>query len=84
MGARSDRLVLATVKSFFGSRGMVAEHVTGATADDGARKRYRLLNDPELRTAVIVVAAERFGYRVGQVRLRLYAGKFAAQAQGAA
>jgi hypothetical protein len=74
VGARSDRLVLATVKSFFGSRGVVAEHVTGATADDGARKRYRLLNDPELRTAVVAAAAERFGYQAGQVRLRLYAG----------
>ena len=82
VGARSDRLVLATVKSFFGSRGVVAEHVTGATADDGARKRYRLLNDPELRTAVVAAAAERFGYQAGQVRLRLYAGRFAAQAQG--
>jgi len=82
VGARSDRLVLATVKSFFGSRGVVAEHVTGATADEGARKRYRLLNDPELRTAVVAAAAERFGYQAGQVRLRLYAGKFAAQAQG--
>ena len=82
VGARSDRLVLATVKSFFGSRGVVAEHVTGATADEGARKRYRLLNDPELRTAVIAAAAERFGYQVSRVRLRLYAGKFAAQAQG--
>lgn len=61
---------------------MVAEHVTGATADDGARKRYRLLNDPELRTAMVAAAAQRFGYQAGQVRLGLYAGKFAAQAQG--
>lgn len=29
VGARSGRLVLATVKSFFGSRGVVAEHVRG-------------------------------------------------------
>jgi hypothetical protein len=82
VGARSDRLVLATVKSFLGSRGVAAEHVTGGTTDDGARKRYRLLNDPELRTAVIAAAAGRFGYHVAQVHLRLYAGKFAAQAQG--
>lgn len=27
VGARRDRLVLATVKSFFGSRGVVADHV---------------------------------------------------------
>ena len=29
VGARSDLLVLATVKSFFGSRGVVSEHVMG-------------------------------------------------------
>jgi hypothetical protein len=82
VGARSDRLVLATVKSFFGSRGVAAEHVTGTTADQVARKRYRLLNDPELRSAVVSAAAERFGYETSQVRLRLYAGKFAGPAQG--
>jgi hypothetical protein len=30
--ARTDRLVLATVKSIFGSRGVVADHVTGTTS----------------------------------------------------
>jgi hypothetical protein len=39
VAARSDRLVLATVKSFFGSRGVVSEHVIGTTSDDAARKR---------------------------------------------
>jgi hypothetical protein len=60
---------------------VAAEHVTGGTADVSARKRYRLLNDQDLRSAVIAAAAARFGYQVRQVRLRLYAGKFAAQAQ---
>jgi hypothetical protein len=44
VAARADRLVLATVKSFFGSQGVRADHVTGATANLVARKRYRLLN----------------------------------------
>lgn len=57
VGVRSDLLVLATVKSFFGSRGVAAEHVTGETADGGARKRYQLLNDSELRAAVVTAAA---------------------------
>jgi hypothetical protein len=82
VGARSDRLVLATVKSFFGSRGVAAEHVTGTTANDAARKRYRLLNDPELRAAVVSAACARFGYEPCHVQLRLYAGKFAGVAQG--
>lgn len=35
IGARADRLVLATVKSFLGSRGVVSEHVMGT---DGPRR----------------------------------------------
>ncbi len=35
VGARADRLVLATVKSFLGSRGVVAEHVMGTGGDLG-------------------------------------------------
>jgi hypothetical protein len=34
VGARADALVLATVKSFLGSRGVVAEHVTGETTNE--------------------------------------------------
>jgi hypothetical protein len=54
VGARADRLVLATVKSALGSRGIVAEHVTGETTNEAARKRYLLLNHPEIRRKVIV------------------------------
>ncbi|MEU8003205.1 hypothetical protein AB0B66_18770 [Catellatospora sp. NPDC049111] len=82
VGARADRLVLASVKSFFGSRGVVASHVNGTTADDRARKLYRLLNDVPIRQAVIKGAAERYGYEVSQVRLRLYCGRFAGPKQG--
>lgn len=72
VGARADRLVLATVKSFFGSRGVSAASVA---SDDG----YRLLNDPLIRDGVIDAAAKRYGYLLGQVTLRLYVGKWAAQ-----
>jgi hypothetical protein len=34
VAARADRLVLATVKSFFGSRGVTAEAVTGETSEE--------------------------------------------------
>jgi hypothetical protein len=68
VGARSGRLVLATVKSFLGSRGVAADHVTGATPDESARRQYRLLNDPEVRSAVVSAAAARFGYDPSQVR----------------
>lgn len=75
VGANHDRLVLATVKSFFGSRGVVAEHVSG---DSPAHSSwYALLNNLDVREAVVAGAAERFGYDLSQVELRLYVGKFA-------
>jgi hypothetical protein len=82
VGARADRLILATVKSFFGSRGVASEHVTGQTSDRLARGLYRLLNEPDVRDAVIDGAAKRFGYRTNQVHLRLYVGRFAGPTQG--
>lgn len=76
VGARADKLVLASVKSYLGSHGVVAEHVTGETRDEKARKRYSLLNRREVRGPVIKAAAKRYGYGTGQVELRLYVGKF--------
>jgi hypothetical protein len=82
VAARADRLVLATVKSFFGSQGVHADHVTGATASLVARKRYRLLNDVAVRDEVVAGAAKRYGCRPAQVGLRLYVGRFAAPTKG--
>jgi len=78
VGARADRLVLASVKSAFGSRGVVAEHVTGETSNQAASRRYRLLNDKVVRSRVVAEAAKRYGYRINQVQLRLYVGRFSA------
>jgi hypothetical protein len=74
VGARSDKLVLATVKSFFGSQGVRAREVSGEGGNVGL---YRLLNDRVIRDGVVRGAAERYGYRQEQVSLRLYVGKFA-------
>lgn len=82
VAARANRLVLATVKSFFGSRGVVADHVMGTTPDARARKLYRLLNDEDVRAGVVAGAAARYGYRKAQVQLRLYVGRFAAPTKG--
>lgn len=82
VGARADQLILATVKSFLGSRGVAAEDVTGSTANDRARKLYLLLNDPDIRDGVVAAAAARFGYRPDQVTVRLYVGRFAAPTKG--
>ncbi len=82
VGARADRLVLASVKSAFGSRGVVAEHVTGETSDERASRLYRLLNDEVVRTRVVAEAAKRYRYRPDQVQLRLYVGRFAGRKAG--
>src|ERR1700685_2378675 len=49
VGANADRLVLASLKSYFASRGVVAEHVTGETTNSVVSRRYSLLNRPEVR-----------------------------------
>src|SRR5215210_8031947 len=72
VGARANRLVLASVKSFFGSRGVVAEHVAGEATKSAFNKRYALLNNAFVRDTVVEGAATRFGYSVDQVELRLY------------
>jgi hypothetical protein len=82
VGANGKRLVLASVKSFFGSRGVAAEYVTGESGDVRRRKLYALLNDPHVRRQVMHGAARRYGYKVSQVELRLYVGRFAGQVKG--
>src|ERR1041384_6259060 len=60
VGARQDRLVLAPVKSFFGSRGVVAEPVMGKSETKRLNSLYALLNDPVIRDAVIDGACKRY------------------------
>lgn len=81
VGARADRLVLASVKSFFGSRGVVADHVMGL-GGQALNRRYALLNNPVVRDGVIARACERFGYDREQAEVRLYVGKFAGDKRG--
>lgn len=83
VGARQDLLVLASVKSFFGSLGVSRQGFKGLAIGDvpPARQesffsRYKIFNDADLRTSIIAEAAERYGYRTQQVELRLYVGKF--------
>jgi hypothetical protein len=77
VGARQNLLVLASVKSFFGSRGVGADEVAGTSNRAVLNRRYLLLNDPAIRNRVLELAAERFGYKPDQIELRLYVGKFA-------
>ena len=79
VGARGDRIVLAEVKSYFGSRGVNSQGFRGL-ADETRRtdfERYKLLNDPELLAEVTDQACALYGYERGQAEIRLYVGKFA-------
>lgn len=75
IGIRKDKLVLASVKSLFGSGGVFADRVTGKSATHSSQ--YKLINDVQLREEIARQAARRFGFQVAEVELRLYAGKFA-------
>jgi hypothetical protein len=82
VGARADSLVLATVKSFLGSRGAVADHVDGTSTHAAANRRYALLNDRALRSSVLHQAKKRYGYSASQVQLCLFVGRFAGPTRG--
>ena len=74
VAARGDRLVLATVKSFFGSGGVFPKDVIG---QGSGASGYTMINDVKKRAELIELAAEKFGYKVKDVEVRLYAGKYA-------
>lgn len=81
VAARGDKLVLATVKSFFGSGGVVAEQVMGV-GEPRLNRQYAMINDRVVRDAVLTGASRRFGYSPDQIQLRLYVGKFAGDKTG--
>ena len=82
IAARADHLILATVKSFLGSRGVVADHVIGSSNNIAANKRYVILNDREIRKSIVRQAAKRYGYSLDQVQLGLYVGRFSGPSKG--
>lgn len=82
VAARADRLVLATVKSFLGSRGVVSDHVTGNSSNVRANNLYVILNNKDVRRSVLLQAAQRYGYRPNQVQFGLYVGRFAGPSLG--
>jgi hypothetical protein len=78
VAARGDRLVLATVKSFFGSGGVFPKDVMGTGRGASG---YTMINDKKKRAELIELVAAKYGYDVKDIEVRLYAGKFAG-AQG--
>jgi hypothetical protein len=82
IAARADHLIFATVKSFLGSRGVVADHVIGTSSNTAANGRYVILNDRRIRSSIVRQAAKRYGYQYKQVQLGLYVGRFSGPLRG--
>jgi hypothetical protein len=82
VGASAAKLVLASVKSFFGSRGVYAAAVKGEAPKSADNRLYAMLNDPAVSQGILEGACTRYGYRPTQVEFRLYVGKFAAASRG--
>jgi hypothetical protein len=82
VAANHESLVLASVKSFFGSKGVSTKGFKELieTVPTPRQLRhfdlYKIFNDSDLREKVISKAAKQFGYKSHQVELRLYVGKF--------
>lgn len=81
VAARADKLLLVSVKGFFGSDGVRPKEVMGTTANQSG---YKMLNDVHLRNQLVKLAAEKYGYRESQVEMRLYGGKFKGGEKGVA
>jgi hypothetical protein len=77
VAARADRLILGSVKSFFGSKGVSTRgfrHLHRADHED--QRGYKVFNDSALREQITAVAAARYGYNPSAVRYALYVGHF--------
>lgn len=78
VAAKHKSLLLASCKSFLGSRGVSRQGFKGI-ADKTKRATYslyKIFNDARLRTAIMKIAKQRYGYPFRQMQLTLYAGRF--------
>jgi hypothetical protein len=78
VAARSNSLILGTVKSFFGSKGVNKQHFqnTADSTKENAFKSLAILNDVEVQKQVIVEATKRYGYKQEQIQICFFVGKF--------
>jgi len=79
VGARRDKLVLASVKSFFGSKGVGEQGFDGIDDPLKSSKEqelYKMFNYPDVQEGIIKEASRQFGYTEDLIELRLYVGRF--------
>lgn len=75
IGMSADRLILASVKSYFGSGGTDASHFLGEKGVKKA-KGYRMIQDPEIRELLGEDASKLFGFDKKQIEFRFYSGLY--------
>lgn len=78
VAARFESLLLASIKSFFGSAGVGKQGFVGIS--DPSRRthfsRYTMFNDPVVRDGIVREASKRYGYPPERIRMGLFVGKF--------
>lgn len=75
IGMSADRLILASVKSYFGSGGTDASHFLGEKGVKKA-KGYRMIQDPEIRELLGEETSKLFGFTKKQIEFRFYSGLY--------
>ena len=78
VGARSNSLLLGSVKSFFGSGG-VSRQGFKEIANAGRKThfdQYKIFNEIEVRDGILKEASSRYGYPLKHIQLCLFVGKF--------
>lgn len=78
VGARSNSLLLGSVKSFFGSGGVSRQGFKEIA--NASRKthfdQYKIFNEIEVRDGILKEASSRYGYPLKHIQLCLFVGKF--------
>jgi hypothetical protein len=78
VGAKSNSLLLGSVKSFFGSGGVNKQGFKGIA--DPTKKThydsYKMFNVPEIRDGIIKEASSKYNYPREQIQLCIFVGRF--------
>lgn len=73
-GAEGEQAALETLAEPLGWLPLAGDKIAPGSGE--REKLYALLNQTDVRDAVVAGAAQRFGYDLSQVEMHLYAGRF--------
>ncbi|MFC1994342.1 hypothetical protein ACFLVI_03660 [Chloroflexota bacterium] len=78
VGAKSSSLLLGSVKSFLGSKGVSRQGFIEVA--DASRKthfgQYNIFNEADIQNGIVKEAAKKYGYPLDQIELCLFVGRF--------